>query len=108
MTYANTFDSTLTIIGTPASSGAITFQVAVTDNLGVSTGPVSFTINVAAGANGVNDAALKGQYACLMQGSFDDGTRWSSVASFQADGQGNLSNGGFDTNSHEMDGDRER
>ncbi|MGA7832851.1 MAG: IPT/TIG domain-containing protein [Terracidiphilus sp.] len=102
MTYANTFDSTLTIIGTPASSGAITFQVAVTDNLGVSTGPVSFTINVAAGANGVNDAALKGQYACLMQGSFDDGTRWSSVASFQADGQGNLSNGGFDTNSHEM------
>ena len=51
----------------------------------------------------VNNASLNGSYTCLLQGSIDDdGTRWASILSFQADGQGNFSNGIFDTNSYDI------
>jgi len=103
LTFTNTFDRTLTITGTPYSSGAITFQVAVTDSAGAIAGPISYTINVAAAASGVNNASLNGSYTCLMQGIYDeDGTRWATVASFQADGLGSFTNGIFDTNSHDI------
>ncbi len=103
LTYATTFDSTLTITGTPTSSGTITFQVAVTDSTGATAGPVTFTINVSAGPNGANNGNLNGTYVCLFQGFFDgDGTRWASVASFQADGEGNFTSGVFDTNSYDI------
>jgi hypothetical protein len=49
LTYFNTSDSTLTITGTPASSGAIPIQVWVQDTTGASAGPVAYTINVAPG-----------------------------------------------------------
>jgi hypothetical protein len=103
LSYFNSSDSTLIITGTPLSAGAITFQASVQDTVGATAGPVTLTINVAAGPNGVNDSSLNGSYACLLQGSIeDDGTRWATVASFQADGQGNFSSGIFDTNSYDI------
>ena len=103
LSYFNSSGSTLTITGTPASPGAITFQVSVQDIAGFTAGPVTLTINVAAGPSGVNDSSLNGSYACLLQGSIDDdGSRWATVASFQADGQGNFNSGIFDTNSHDI------
>jgi hypothetical protein len=101
--FPNTSSSTLIITGTPASSGPITFQVQVQDAAGVSAGPVTFTINVAPGPSGANNASLNGSYVCLFQGSVDtDATRWATVASFQADGQGNFTSGVFDTNSYDI------
>ncbi|HME58312.1 MAG TPA: IPT/TIG domain-containing protein [Terracidiphilus sp.] len=103
MSVPNTSDSTLTITGTPVSSGAITFQVSVQDTFGATAGPVTYTINVAAGPSGANNGRLNGSYVCLFQGSVDtDGTRWATLASFQADGQGNFSSGIFDTNSYDI------
>ena len=101
--YFNTSDSTLTITGTPASSGAIPIQVWVQDTTGASAGPVAYTINVAPGPSGTNNANLDGRYVCLFQGSIDtDDTRWATVASFQADGQGNIAGGIFDTNGYDI------
>lgn len=98
--YYNSSGSVLTITGVPAAAGATTFQVSAQDSAGVSAGPVSLTINAAAGPTGVGNGALNGNYTCLLQGSIDDdGSRWATVASFQADGQGNFTNGVFDTNS---------
>jgi hypothetical protein len=103
LTYFNTSDSTLTITGTPASSGAIPIQVWVQDTTGASAGPVAYTINVAPGPSGTNNANLEGRYVCLFQGSIDtDGTSWATVASFQADGQGDFTSGIFDTNSYDI------
>jgi hypothetical protein len=103
LSYFNSSDSTLTVTGTPASTGAITFQVSVQDTVGATAGPVTLTINVAAGPSGANDSSLNGSYACLLQGSIDDdGSRWATVASFQADGLGNFSSGIFDTNSYDI------
>jgi hypothetical protein len=103
LSYFNTSDNTLTITGTPASPGAITFQVSVQDTSGASAGPISYTINVAAGPNGANNSSLNGSYVCLFQGSVDtDGTRWATLASFHADGQGNFTGGVFDTNSYDI------
>ncbi|MFY9854532.1 MAG: hypothetical protein WAK26_11720, partial [Terracidiphilus sp.] len=103
LTYFNTSDSTLTITGTPASSGAIPIQVWVQDTTGASAGPIAYTINVAAGPSGADNANLNGRYVCLFQGSIDtDGTSWATVASFQADGKGNFSSGIFDTNSYDI------
>jgi hypothetical protein len=103
LSFPNTSDSTLTITGTPVSSGAITFQVSVQDTTGTSAGPASYTINVAAGPSAVNDGSLSGSYVCLFQGSIDtDGTRWATLASFHADGQGSFTSGIFDTNSYDI------
>jgi len=102
-TYFNTSGSKLTITGTPASSGTITFQVSAADTLGNSTGPVSYTVKVGAGPNGVNNGKLNGSYVCLLQGFADDnGSRWASLYSFQADGAGNFTGGILDTNSHDV------
>jgi hypothetical protein len=102
-TYFNTSDSTLTITGTPASSGAIPIQVLVEDTTGASAGPVAYTINIAAGPNGAGNANLSGRYVCLFQGNiYTDGTRWATAASFQADGQGHFLTGIFDTNSYDI------
>ena len=103
LTFSETFDSTLTITGTPTSAGAVAVQISVTDTAGAIAGPVNYTINIAAAGSGVNNAKLNGSYTCLTQGTYDeDGSRWSSVASFQADGQGHFTNGIFDTNSHDI------
>jgi len=102
-TYFNTSGSKLTITGTPSSSGAITFQVSVADTLGDTAGPVTYTVNVGAGPNGVNNGKLNGSYVCLLQGFADDnGSRWASLYSFQAAGAGNFTSGILDTNSHDI------
>jgi hypothetical protein len=75
----------------------------VQDTTGASAGPVAYTINVAPGPSGTNNANLEGRYVCLFQGSIDtDGTSWATVASFQADGQGDFTSGIFDTNSYDI------
>jgi hypothetical protein len=103
MAFSNTSGNTLTITGMPDSSAAVTFQVSVQDTVGAAAGPVSYTVNFAPGPNGANNGRLAGSYVCLLQGSVDtDGTRWATVTSFQADGQGNFNNGIFDTNSYDI------
>jgi hypothetical protein len=102
-TYFNTSGSTLTITGTPASIGKVSFQVSTQDTLGSTAGPVTLSINVSAGPTAANNSRLIGSYTCLMQGSIDDdGTRWASILNFQADGQGSFIDGIFDTNSYDI------
>jgi len=99
LSYFNTSDSTLTVTGTPASVGAITFQVSVEDTTGTLTGPMTYIINVASGPSGANNANINGSYLCLLQGFVDDdSSRSASIISFQADGQGNFTSGIIDTN----------
>jgi hypothetical protein len=101
--YFNTSDSKLTINGTPTASATITFQVSVEDSNGEMAGPVTYTLNVVPGPNGSNNGSLNGSYICQFQGFYDDsGTRWASLASFQADGKGHFSTGVYDTNSHDI------
>jgi hypothetical protein len=101
--YPTTFDNTLTITGMPTSAGAVNFQVTVRDTVGNTVGPIPYTVNIAAAGNGAENSSLNGSYACLLQGSNDtDGSRWASVMSLQADGQGHFSNGIFDTNSYDI------
>jgi len=100
MSYFNTSGSTLTIVGTPAEPGTLSFKVSVADTVGVTVGPVPYTISVANGPNGANNGSLNGNYVCLLQGFVDDdGSRWASLASFQADGKGHFVSGVYDTNS---------
>jgi hypothetical protein len=102
-TYFNTNGSKLTLTGTPASSGTITVQVSAADTMGNSAGPISYTIKIGAGPDGSNNGSLNGRYVCLLQGFIDDdSSRWASVYSFQADGQGNFTSGVLDTNSHDI------
>jgi len=102
-TYFRTSGSTLVITGTPAEAGPITFQVSARDTANNIAGPITLTINVNPGPNAANNASLLGSYTCLLQGSIDDdGTRWASILSFQADGQGDFNNGIFDTNSYDI------
>ncbi|HEY1253595.1 MAG TPA: IPT/TIG domain-containing protein, partial [Terracidiphilus sp.] len=101
--YNNTSGGTLTITGIPASTGKFILQVSAQDTVGAIAGPVSLTINVTAGPSATNNSNLNGSYTCLLQGSIDDdSTRWASILNFQADGQGNFSNGIFDTNSYDI------
>jgi hypothetical protein len=101
--YFATSGSTLTITGTPSSAGPVSFQVSAQDTAGGTAGPVTLTLNVNPGPNAANNSSLKGSYTCLLQGSIDDdGTRWATILSFQADGLGNFSNGIFDTNSYDI------
>jgi hypothetical protein len=103
MSFSNTSGSTLIIAGTPAEPGTVNFQVSATDNSGATAGPVSYVVNVGSGPNGANNGSLGGSYVCRLQGFVDDdSTRWASLASFQADGEGHFSAGVFDTNSKDI------
>lgn len=100
MSFSNTSGDTLTIAGRPAQPGTMSFQVSVQDSGGGAVGPVPYTVNIANGPNAANDGRLNGSYVCLLQGFIDDdGSRWASLASFEADGIGHFSSGVFDTNS---------
>ncbi len=103
LSFNTTYDNVLTITGTPPSSGSFTFQVSVEDSVGAVAGPITYTLTISAGPNGANNGNLNGTYVCLLQGFIDeDATSWASVASFQADGQGNITSGVFDTNSYDV------
>lgn len=101
--FFNTSGNTLTIVGIPTTHGTVNFQVSVQDASGATAGPVSYVLDVASGPNGANNSRLNGSYVCLLQGFIDDdGSRWASLASFQADGNGNLASGVVDTNSQDI------
>jgi hypothetical protein len=102
-TYFNTNGNILTITGTPTEASTINIQVSAEDTSGNTAGPVSYTINVGAGPDGSGNARLNGRYVCLLHGFTDDnGSRWASLYSFQADGQGNFASGVLNTNSHDI------
>jgi hypothetical protein len=90
---------TLNISGTPTAVESVILNIALSDNYGDTPATGQYTFNVVAGPDGSHNSNLNGTFACLFQGFNDgDGTRWASVASFQADGNGNITGGTFDTN----------
>jgi hypothetical protein len=99
---ASSNGSTLTLSGTPAAVQSISFSVTVTDSQSNSAGPVSYSINVISGPNGVNNGNLNGTYACKFDGFNDiDGSRVATLLSFVADGNGSFRSGSFDSNSRD-------
>ena len=94
----------LIISGTPASAATIALAVHVADNQG-NNASQSQSLNVVAVPSGANNSNLQGTYVCKIDGFNDrDGARWSTLASFQADGTnngglGNFTKGIFDSNS---------
>ncbi len=97
LTAYNGGGNTLFFGGTP-TAGPITLTVSVTDG-NSTTDTETYNISVSSGPNGANNSHLNGQYTCLTQGFNDqDGARWASVATFKADGSGNLTSGEFDEN----------
>jgi len=95
--YAASGD-TITISGTPTDAETVSFSVSVTDSALNGGGPNNYSIVVANASSG--GSVLQGTYACLIRGFVDSsGDRFATLVSFQADGQGNLSKGAFDSNS---------
>ncbi len=87
---------TLTISGTPTTAETVSFTASVEDSASNTAGPYTYTIAVASASSG---SQLKGTYVCIVQGFQDSsGYRIASLASFQADGAGNLTNGVYDSN----------
>ncbi len=103
-----TMDSSGAISGTPTTTGTSTFTVQVTDSETPTpqtiTAQFSITIDAAiANACGTpqgSESALNGEYAFLVQGfQGTSGTPVTVVASFAADGTGNVTAGEEDMNS---------
>jgi hypothetical protein len=91
----------LIISGTPASAATIALAVHVADNQG-NNASQSQSLNVVAVPSGANNSNLQGTYVCKYNGFKDrDSARIATLLSIQADGQGNFSNGVFDTNSRD-------
>lgn len=103
LTFANSGGDTLWVDGTPASAGTITLTVEVIDTSNANdTATATYSVPVAAGPNGANNANLKGQYTCLIQGYKDNSqARNASLATATADGSGHFTNGIFDNNSRQ-------
>jgi putative Ig domain-containing protein len=94
LTLATLNDGTGSISGTPviATPPATpdAFTVVLTDSLGTTTAPATFTIKIAAGAN--NDVLLNGSYVFLFNG-FDTGGAVYILGGITFDGKGNVSGG---------------
>jgi hypothetical protein len=99
---ANSGGNTLWFSGTPTTAKAVPLSVTVADTTNTSdTATVSYTLPVV-NMSSANNANLKGRYSCLVNGFNDkDSSRWATLVSVQADGQGDLSGGVFDTNSRD-------
>jgi hypothetical protein len=97
--------STLYIVGTPTTAeSSLPLNVTVTDST-PNTVAQNFTLVVSSGpgATGVNNALLSGTYVCKFDGYMDsDGSRWSSLTSFMANGTGGLTSGVWDMNSRDF------
>jgi hypothetical protein len=94
--------NTLTISGTPTSHATISLTVSVNDSAS-NTAQQTYTIDVISGPNGAHNSYLKGTYVCKTDGFNDgDGSRWTSLTSFQVGGNGNLTNGVWDMNSRDQ------
>jgi len=94
--------NTLWFAGTPtAVNSGISIVVTVTDMDNTSdTATATYTLPVVAGPNGASNKYLNGTYVCKLDGFFDeDGSRWTTLASFQAGGATSaISNGKYDIN----------
>jgi hypothetical protein len=101
LTFTNSGGNTLFVGGTPATAETFSLEVTVTDTTNSSdTATVTYSLTSSTGPNGVNNKSLKGTYVCKYEGLHDSkGDRISTLMSIQADGNGNFSNGIFDTNS---------
>ncbi len=101
LTVANSGGNTLSFAGTPTTVETVSLAVTVIDTTNSSdTASVTYTLPVVAGPNGANNGNLKGTYVCKIDGFNDsDGSRWASLGSFQAGGNGIVSNGVWDMNS---------
>ncbi len=95
--------NTLTISGTPGSLATVSLSIYVKDSQGNNT-TQSDTIDVVSPPNGANNKYLSGTYVCKMDGFMDsDGSRWTSVSSFKANGvAGTITNGMWDTNGRDF------
>ena len=94
----------LIISGTPTTAASISLAIHVSDNQGNNTSQPE-SLNVAAAPSGANNGNLYGTYVCKVDGFVDaNGARGASLASFYADGNGNLSNGVWDMNSRDQAG----
>jgi hypothetical protein len=101
---ANTNNNgTLTISGTPTSATTINLSVFAQDNQSNNTTQTD-TIDAIAGPNGANNQYLSGTYVCRVDGFNDsDGSRWTSVSSFKANGAaGTITSGMWDTNGRDF------
>lgn len=87
--------STGLLSGVPGAAGLANFQITVTDAQNdTATLPLSISVNTG-DANGT----LNGNYAVTFQG-FDQGNAFAAIASFTADGNGHITAGETDSNSH--------
>jgi len=106
LTATNSGGDTLNFGGTPPTvNSGISLTVTVTDTTNSSdTAAVTYTLPVVAGPNGANNKYLSGTYVCKFDGFFDgDGSRWTALASFQANGSaGTFTNGVWDQNSRDL------
>jgi hypothetical protein len=90
LTATNKGNNELSIGGTPTAVESASLDVVVTDTFNTSgtTATATYTLPVITGPNGANNKYLSGTYVCKFDGFQDsDGARWSSLASFQADGE---------------------
>jgi hypothetical protein len=102
LTAAMSSANTLNISGTPTAIQNISLAINLVDSQSHSITP-TFYVDVVAQPSGANNGNLYGTYVCKVDGFHDsDGARWASLASFQADGSGNLTNGVWDTNSRDF------
>jgi hypothetical protein len=102
LTAAMSSANTLNISGTPTSVQNVSLAINVMDSASDSITP-TFYVDVVAQPSGANNSNLSGTYVCKVDGFSDsDGARWASLTSFYADGNGNLSNGEWDTNSRDF------
>jgi hypothetical protein len=106
LTVATSGGNTLWFAGTPTSvNSGISIVVTVTDMENTSdTATVTYTLPIIAGPNGANNKYLSGTYVCKLDGYFDeDGSRWTTLASFQTGGaNGVISNGKYDINGRDF------
>jgi hypothetical protein len=101
LSVANSGGNTLWFSGTPTKVGSISLAVTVKDSSNSSsTASVTYTLPVVAQPNGANNKLLKGTYVCKEDGFNDsDGSRWTSLGSFQANGAaGTITSGKWDMN----------
>jgi len=101
LTAANSGGNTLWIAGTPASSGSLSLAVTVKNTTNSNdTASVTYNLPVSSGPNGAHNGYLSGTYTCKFEGYNDrDGSRWATLSSFKADGNGKMSSGVWDMNS---------
>jgi hypothetical protein len=99
----STGSNTLYIVGTPTTAGNVSLTVSVIDSFS-DTANQTYTLVVSSGpgTTGAHNSLLSGTYVCKFDGYNDsDGSRWTSLSSFVANGSGGISSGVWDMNSRD-------